>query len=270
MIKRRMISLDIIKSNRYQEMPISSKYLYIELLVRADDAGIIDDSYSIMRMLGASTDDLKLLIVKGYLIVVEDGLYVVSDWPIHNDTTKRWFKRGKCTLYQDIFAKLNWTPDTRYDYQPNIVICSNMTDTDNDNHKILDAKSEILEPKNIIKQKTGDDVIKEMDQIIALLGQYGIYQTSKKGRQIAESCSLSKVIAGIKYAKDNMPEACNNIPGWIVKCIEMEQHTLEICPNCHGQGKKQTISPDPNKNDGSVISYSSDCPICKGKGFIKK
>lgn len=45
MIKRRMISLDIIKSNRYQEMPISSKYLYIELLVRADDAGIIDDSY---------------------------------------------------------------------------------------------------------------------------------------------------------------------------------------------------------------------------------
>lgn len=262
MIKRRMISLDIIKSNRYQEMPISSKYLYIELLVRADDAGIIDDSYSIMRMLGSSTDDLKLLIAKGYLIVVDEGLYVVSDWPIHNDTSKRWFKRGKCTLYQDIFDKLNWQPDTRYNYQQDMV----------DTKKSIEAKSEILiDPQDMISQsKTGDDVIKEMDQIIALLSQYGIYQTSKKGRQIAESCSLSKVIAGIKYAKDNMPENCNNIPGWMVKCIEMEQHTIEICPNCHGQGKKQTISPDPAKNDGSVISYVSDCPMCKGTGFIKK
>lgn len=268
MIKRRMISLDIIKSNRYQEMPISSKYLYIELLVRADDAGIIDDSYSIMRMLGASTDDLKLLIAKGYLIVVGEGLYVVSDWAIHNDTTKRWFRKGKCTLYENIFTKLNWKPDTRYDYQPDMTISINANDSCID--KIVDAKSEILEPQNIVKQKTGDDVINEMDQIIALLSQYGIYQSSKKGRQIAETCSLARVIAGIKYAKDNMPEACNNIPGWIVKCIEMEQHTLEICPNCHGQGKKQTISPDPGKNDGSVISYSSDCPTCKGKGFVIK
>ena len=268
MIKRRMISLDIIKSNRYQEMPISSKYLYIELLVRADDAGIIDDSYSIMRMLGASNDDLKLLIAKGYLLVVDKGLYVVSDWPIHNDTTKKWFKRGKCTLYEGVFAKLNWVPDTRYNYQPDMI-----TDDDisgNNKYKTLEAKSGILDPINVIKPKTGDDVIKEMDQIIAVLSSYGIYQSSKKGRHIAETCSLSKVIAGIKYAKDNMPEGCNNIPGWIVKCIEMEQHTLEICPNCHGHGKKQTISPDPCKNDGSVISYVSDCPTCKGKGFIKK
>lgn len=267
MIKRRMISLDIIKSNRYQEMPISSKYLYIELLVRADDAGIIDDSYSIMRMLGASNDDLKLLIAKGYLLVVNEGLYVVSDWAIHNDTTKRWFHKGKCTLYRDVFEKLNWVPDTRYNYQPDII-----TDdiSGNNKYKTLEVKSEILDSININKPKTGDDVIKEMDQIIALLSQYGIYQTSKKGRQIAETCSLSKVISGIKYAKDNMPEGCNNMPGWIIKCIEMEQNTLIICPNCHGQGKKQTISPDPNKNDGSVISYVSDCPTCKGKGFVVK
>lgn len=103
MIKRRMISLDIIKSDNYQEMPMSSKYLYFELLVRADDVGIIDDAYAIMRLLGASSDDLKLLIAKGYLIVLDRGLYVVSDWAIHNDTVKRWFRNGDCTLHKDIF-----------------------------------------------------------------------------------------------------------------------------------------------------------------------
>ncbi len=269
MIKRRMISLDIIKSDNYQEMPMSSKYLYIELLLRADDAGIIDDAYAIIRLLGASSDDLKLLIAKGYLIVLDRGLYVVSDWPIHNDTVKKWFKNGDCTLHKEIFEKLKWIPNTRYDYQPDMIDNVNVYNIENRQNKMLELKHELLEPKDIIKQKTGDDIINEMNQIIALLGSYGIYQSSKKGRQIAESCSLNKVIAGIKYAKDNMPNGCNNIPGWIVKCIEMEHNEIKQCPDCHGSGRKQIVEDDPNKDDGSMISYMSACPKCKGTGFIK-
>lgn len=259
-----MISLDIIKSDNYQEMPMSSKYVYFELLVRADDAGIIDDAYSIMRLLGASSDDFKLLIAKGYLIVVDRGLYVVSDWPIHNDTAKKWFKNGDCTLHKDIFKKLHWIPNTRYDYQPDLLMDSDVEIK----RKIIEAKYEITKPSNLV-EPTGDDVIKEMDQIIALLSTYGISQQSAKGRQIAEKYSLARVIAGIKYAQDNMPTTCNNIPGWIIKCIEMEHNEIKQCPKCHGSGKIQIVEDDPDKEDGSVVSYMSACPKCKGAGFIK-
>lgn len=267
MIKRRMISLDIIKSDNYQEMPMSSKYVYFELLVRADDAGIIDDAYSIKRLLGASSDDFKLLIAKGYLIVVDRGLYVVSDWPVHNDTAKKWFRNGDCTLHKDIFRKLHWIPNTRYDYQPDQPDL--LMDSDVEiKRKTIEAKYEIAESSNLA-EPTGDDVIKEMDQIIALLSTYGISQQSAKGRQIAEKYSLDRVIAGIKYARDNMPADCNNIPGWIIKCIEMEHNEIKQCPKCHGSGKIQIIEDDPDKDDGSKVGYMSACPKCKGTGLIK-
>lgn len=275
MIKRRMIALDVIKSNKYQEMPVSTKYLYIELLIRADDAGIIDDSYSIMRMTGASSDDLKLLIAKGYVLAVGDALYVITDWAIHNDTSKRWFKRGKCTLYGDIFKKLNWQPDCRYDYRPDMVLMPEYEPKTQLSFDTMTAKTEVTaemtpDTKNV-NNKTADDVMHEMDQIIALLSAYGIRQQSHKGREIAESYSLEKVEKGIRYAKENMPDDCKNISGWVIKCIEMEQHNsmLTKCPKCHGTGRQQTIGPDPDKTDGSILCYVSDCTMCKGTGFIK-
>ena len=268
-----MIALDVIKSNKYQEMPVSSKCLYIELLIRADDAGIIDDSYSIMRMTGASTDDLKLLIAKGYVIAVGDEVYVIADWAVHNDTTKRWFKHGQCTLYCDIFKKLNWKPDCRYEYMPNMVLLQK-DDPKNQLTLISDIPITITEATvdtENANNKTADAVMHEMDQIIAMLNRYGISQQSPKGREIAERYSLDKVEKGIRYAKENMPDDCKNISGWVIKCIEMEQHNSKMkqCPKCHGSGKQQTIGPDPDKTDGSILCYVSDCTMCKGTGFVK-
>lgn len=231
MIKRRMIALDVIKSNRYQSMPVSTKCLYTELLVRADDAGIIDDSYSIMRMTGASNDDLKLLVAKGYVIAVDDELYVIADWAVHNDTSKRWFKKGQCTLYKDIFKKLNWQPDCRYDYRPDMVLIPN-DDLKNQLTLISDITTDVTAEKTAdtenTNNKTADTVMHEMDQIIALLSRYGISQQSPKGRKIAESYSFEKVEKGIQYAKENMPDDCKNISGWVIKCIEMEQHNSKL------------------------------------------
>ena len=274
MIKRRMIALDVIKSNRYQSMPVSTKCLYTELLVRADDAGIIDDSYSIMRMTGASNDDLKLLVAKGYVIAVDDELYVIADWAVHNDTSKRWFKKGQCTLYKDIFKKLNWQPDCRYDYRPDMVLIPN-DDLKNQLTLISDITTDVTAEKTAdtenTNNKTADTVMHEMDQIIALLSRYGISQQSPKGRKIAESYSFEKVEKGIQYAKENTPDDCKNISGWVIKCIEMEQHNskLKKCPKCHGSGKQQTIGLDTNKDDGSMCYYESDCTMCKGTGFVK-
>lgn len=277
MIKRRMIALDVIKSNRYQEMPVSTKYLYIELLIRADDAGIIDDSTSIMRVTGASNDDLKLLVAKGYLIAVGDEMYVIADWAVHNDTSKRWFKRGQCTLYKDIFVKLNWRTDCRYEYMPDMVVRPNddqenqLTLISDIPNTITEATTETITNIENTNNNTAEDVMHEMDQIIALLNTYGISQQSAKGREIAESYSLDRVKKGIQYAISNLPKDCNNISGWVIKCIEMEQHNSKLtkCPKCNGTGKQETIGLDPRREDGGMRYYVSDCPACKGSGFIK-
>jgi hypothetical protein len=50
----------------------------------ADDEGFIDKAKTIQRTIGASDDDLKLLIAKGFLIPFDSGVVVIRHWRIHN------------------------------------------------------------------------------------------------------------------------------------------------------------------------------------------
>lgn len=81
MIIRKLIPVKILKSNRFQLMPVSSKLLFFEMLVRSDDAGFLNNSASVLDECGASLDDLNLLISKGFVRFVKDknSFYVVSE-----------------------------------------------------------------------------------------------------------------------------------------------------------------------------------------------
>ena len=50
----------------------------------ADDEGFIDKAKTIQRTIGASDDDMKLLIAKGFLIPFGSGIVVIRHWRIHN------------------------------------------------------------------------------------------------------------------------------------------------------------------------------------------
>ena len=65
--KHRMFSLDVVNSDAFLDMPLSSQALYYHLGMRADDDGFINNPKKIQRMIGASEDDLKLLIIKSLL-----------------------------------------------------------------------------------------------------------------------------------------------------------------------------------------------------------
>lgn len=264
-IKRRMIAQQIVKPDNFKMMPRSTKYFYLLLVIGADDVGIVDDIRTIMNDADATREDCKLLIAKGYIIAVGNGIYAISDWAIHNNTKQAWFKGAESTLYQDIFAKLNWKPNTRYHYTPELDV-----DINKDNENILKKEyPKVISVANSEEIQTGEDVIHEMDQIIAVLSSYGISQNSSKGRLIAETYSFSAVANGINYAQKNMPENCENPSGWIIKCIEIQGNHLVKCPNCHGSGQIKTIQIDPDKDDGSMCYYQSACPKCKGFGFVK-
>lgn len=84
MAERRMFAKTIIDSDAFLEMPQSSQLLYFHLSMRADDEGFINNPKSIMRNVGSKEDDIKLLIVKKFIIPFDSGVVVVKHWKIHN------------------------------------------------------------------------------------------------------------------------------------------------------------------------------------------
>lgn len=98
MAQRRMFSKDITASDLFVDMPLSSQLLYFHLGMEADDEGFIGNAKMLSRAYGSNHDDLKLLIVKGFLIYFDTGVTVVKDWNINNQIRK---DRLKPTIYQD-------------------------------------------------------------------------------------------------------------------------------------------------------------------------
>lgn len=79
-----MMSKSIIKSDTFLDMPATTQNLYFHMLLDADDDGFINAPKSIMRMIGAKDDDMKVLTVKQFVIPFESGVVVIKDWKIHN------------------------------------------------------------------------------------------------------------------------------------------------------------------------------------------
>lgn len=84
MANKRMFSNLITNSDAFIDMPASAQNLYFHLNMNADDDGFIGNPKRIMRIIGCSEDDLKLLILKRFLLSFDDGVVVIKHWRIHN------------------------------------------------------------------------------------------------------------------------------------------------------------------------------------------
>ena len=104
MANRRMFSLDIVDTDIFLDLPISSQALYFQLGMRADDDGFVSSPKKITTMIGANQDDLKLLIAKGYVIALDDGIVVIRHWKQNNYIQSDRYKE---TIYQQQKAALS-------------------------------------------------------------------------------------------------------------------------------------------------------------------
>lgn len=84
MAERRMFTQKIVDSDAFLDMPLSTQCLYFHLNMRADDDGFVNNPRKIQRMIGASDDDLKLLIAKRFIFGFESGVIVIKHWRMHN------------------------------------------------------------------------------------------------------------------------------------------------------------------------------------------
>src|SRR3990167_2929616 len=91
MSHRRLFSPDIVGSDAFLEMPVSSRELYFQLGMYADDDGFINPK-KIMRMVGAGDDDLKVILTKRFALPFESGVIVIKHWLIHNTIRKDRYK----------------------------------------------------------------------------------------------------------------------------------------------------------------------------------
>lgn len=80
--------MKIVDSDAFLDMPATTQCLYFHLNMRADDDGFIGNPKRIMKMTGASEDDLRLLIAKRFVLTFEDGVIVIKHWRMHNTLSR--------------------------------------------------------------------------------------------------------------------------------------------------------------------------------------
>ena len=79
-----MFAKTIIDSDAFIDMPSTSRLLYYDLAMRADDDGFVNSPKKIAKMTGASQDDLGILAMRKFIIPFDNGVVVIKHWRIHN------------------------------------------------------------------------------------------------------------------------------------------------------------------------------------------
>ncbi|MDD6612522.1 MAG: hypothetical protein PUE91_09990 [Clostridiales bacterium] len=103
MAERRMFAKSVINSARFLRMPSTSRLLYYDLGMQADDDGIVE-AFTVIRTTGASEDDLRVLATKGFITVLnEDLVSFINDWNINNFIRK---DRYSPSVHKELLIRL--------------------------------------------------------------------------------------------------------------------------------------------------------------------
>lgn len=104
MAEKRMFTKKITDSDAFIEMSSAAQALYFHLNQSADDDGFNNQIQMAMFRSHASVDDLKVLMLKNFIIRFESGVIVIKHWRMHNTLRK---DRYNPTNFQEELALLN-------------------------------------------------------------------------------------------------------------------------------------------------------------------
>lgn len=139
MANRRMFAKTIIDSDAFLDMPPSTQVLYFHLAMRADDDGFINNPKTIMRIVGAKDDDIKLLVAKRFIIPFDSGVVVIKHWRIHN-----YIQKDRYTETKYIEEKNQLIINKKNGYSLKQI---GLLDDENDNVYILDTQDRLGKDK---------------------------------------------------------------------------------------------------------------------------
>lgn len=103
MAERRMFAKSVIGSARFLRMPPTSRLLYYDLGMAADDDGVVE-AFTVLRTTGAAEDDLRVLAAKGFVTVLNGDLVsYIRDWGTNNQIRK---DRYHPSVYAELLVKI--------------------------------------------------------------------------------------------------------------------------------------------------------------------
>ena len=108
---KRMFSKQIIESDAFTDMPLSTQALYFHLGMHADDDGFLNNAKKIMRSISANQNDYDLLIAKSFIIQFPNGICVIKHWHVNNYIRPDRYKE---TVYVEEKAMLQMKKNKSY------------------------------------------------------------------------------------------------------------------------------------------------------------
>jgi len=222
MAQRRMISKEVIQSQRFLTLPLEAQALYFHLIAASDDDGVVD-AFPIVRMVGAREDNLGLLVVKKFVLPLNNEMiYFVTDFSRQNKIRQ---DRIQPSIYRDLLLE--------------------KTDLVRDGKRLVD-KNEIIDGQMPDKCLANDgqvaDICQTSDRQMSAqysigkysIGEYSLEQLSAEKESVVDDKkpkqkSLSKIIkeSNIKL-NDRQAQMLLDYVGLDNMTIEMIQYAVEL------------------------------------------
>lgn len=186
MAEKRMFSKQIIDSDAFLEMPLSTQALYFHLSMRADDDGFLNNAKKVMKIIGANQNDYDLLVAKSFIIQFSDGICVIKHWRINNYLRKDRYTE---TIYQEEKAMLTMQPNGRYSLKDSIremddfpvgIPLVDRSDTQNRVEKNREEKNSIYSAEKLHDEQSLDDFFESIWKLYPIKKGKGQVSTSRK------------------------------------------------------------------------------------------
>ena len=206
MAGKRMFSNKITNADAFLDMPLSSQCLYFHLNMNADDDGFVGNPKTVMRMIGASEDDMKLLLMKSFLLSFDSGVIVIKHWRMHNTLSAGRYKE---TSYIEEKSQLLLKENGSYSFTEGIEI--------DDKKMIETSKRQCRRTKDEQKTNTDKNSIDKnsIEQDKNSIGKNKYYESDILNNAFSEYVSMRKSIKkpltenAIKRAKSKLENLSN-------------------------------------------------------------
>lgn len=186
-MQRRMFSPQIIDTDAFMDMSQTAQLLYFHLAMRADDDGFVSNPKKIMRMVGSTDDDYKILLAKRFLIAFESGVCVIKHWRIHNLIRKdRYHKTTYTEEKSQLSIKSNGSYTLATKCQPN------------DNQRLTEVrlgKDRLGKVNTNLIENNKEKEVKDSDE----KSSQALVVKEKKADDIAETIDLFKNLNPTHY-----------------------------------------------------------------------
>lgn len=230
MAERRMFSKKVINSARFLRMPATSRLLYYDLGMQADDDGIVE-AFAIMRMVGANEDDLRVLEARGFVKVLnEDLVTYIIDWKKNNTIRKdRYTPSEYAYLLEETLSHTDTQMTTNGCQIDNQLSVSMETQSRSDQVRLDQVRTEQIRP-------TQDNRVDELTQ--HFVSTFGQHPTPKLQSAFQQALETGLNFRDIRQAIDDAASRAPRNPSAYTLAILLNFVQNGGAPNLNSENQK--------------------------------